>query len=1046
MPSRFSIPVILFVTSVFATAQQIDIPRIELMPNFPQPYEMRDWKSVAHGYDSLVFDLDATGTYLPLTWITSNTVNYPENQAFGLHTVVGTPHTTNAEGINCIPALVGASLNGIDKSNQNGFDYVLASQEWFNRRPSENVYLNNWITSTGNDWWYDTMPNVFFYQLKDLYGDYGDSDFQFESVASRWLEAVVHMGGSAYPWSSGNFNHRAWSLSTMTPNNSGVVEPEAAGSIGWLLYMAYTQSGNDSLRMGAEWSLEYLHNRSTNPSYEIQMPYGAVVAARMNAELGTNYDVDKMLNWCFDITPLRYWGATLGTWGGYDCDGLIGEAQGQGYAFAMNGFQHASALAPLARYDDRYARALGKWILNLANASRLFYPNYLPPENQDSEVWSYEFDPNSYIAHESMREDFMGITPYATGDAVTGGWGLTNLALYGSSHVGYLGALVDTTDVQGILQLDLLATDWFHDEAYPTYLYYNPYDVPSQVSLPLPEGMHDIYDLTSNSIVAAGVNDTAYVSIMEDEARIVAIVPAGGIQSYDLNKLLIDGIIVDYMAGNTTNHPPRIKAFGSPTNLVAAGSALTLYCRAEDREDGNLLSIYWYLNGVQLASTGASVQLTAPADTGMYVVSCLVTDSEGSSIGDSISIHVVTRINNAPVIESLTAETPIVLVNASTNITCSASDPEDAELTYTWSSPQGGILSGSGSIIQWEAPGDVGEYQIICEVSDPDLASDISSISIVVVDSSGGEFGFPQLYLPFDNNVNDYSGHNNAVTVSGATFVPDRGGNANSALHFDGVDDRVQITNTNALNFTEGISVSLWLRVDEFFGREAYPMSHGNWENRWKISITDGGIRWTVKTSAGIRDLDSVTELQLDTYYHVVALYDGTNFDIYMNGVLDQHTTFSGSINPTTLDLTIGQALPGNTQYNFKGIIDDVRLYDYGLSADEILNLYTEPVAIDDRTTMIPMEFYLDPPYPNPFNPSTTIGYGLDEAGHVELTIHDIQGRMVRTMQSSYLPAGQYRIVWNGQTNNQQLVSSGIYFCRLQSRSFTRSVKIIYLR
>lgn len=1046
MPSKIRLAFILLISIVSASAQQIDIPRVELMPNFPQPFEMRDWKGVAQGYDSLVFDLNATGTYLPLSWITSNTSNYPENDAFGLHTVVGTPHTGNAEGINCIPALVGASLIGIDKSSQNGFDYVLASQEWFNRRPSENVYLNNWITSTGNDWWYDTMPNVFFYQLKSLYTNYGDSDFQFESVANRWLEAVVHMGGSAYPWSYGNFNHRAWSLSTMTPNNSGVVEPEAAGSIGWLLYMAYIHSGNDSLRMGAEWSLEYLHNRTTNPSYEIQMPYGAVVAARMNAELGTNYDVDKMLNWCFDITPLRYWGATLGTWGGYDCDGLIGEAQGQGYAFAMNGFQHASALAPLARYDDRYARALGKWILNLANASRLFYPNFLPPENQDSEAWSYEFDPNSYIAHESMREDFMGISPYATGDAVTGGWGATNLALYGSSHVGYLAALVDTTDIPGILQLDLLATDWFHDEAYPTYLYYNPYDVPQQVSVPLPEGIHDIYDLTSNSIIYTGVSDTFPITLMEDGARIIVIVPTGGTQTYELEKLLINDVVVDYSSGIAVNHPPRIKAFGSPATLVESGAALNFYCRAEDREDGNTLSINWFLNGTQMAATGSTIQFTAPADTGVYMISCQVLDSGGTSVGDSTNIHVVTQINSAPTIESITAEHPVLLISSATSITCYATDEDNDELTYSWSSPQGGILSGEGSSVTWGAPADVGEYQISCRVTDPYFQSDSMTIVLQVVDSTGGNFGFPQLYLPFNEDVNDYSGHNNTVTVSGATFVPDRGGNENSALHFDGIDDRVQIINTDELNFNQGISVSLWLKIDEFFDREAYPISHGNWENRWKISITEGKIRWTVKTSSGVRDLDSVTELQVDTYYHVVALYDGSNFDIYINGTLDQHTTFSGNINATTLDLTIGQVLPGNTQYNFKGVIDEVRLYDYGLSSDEIMTLYTEAVAIEGGMSVIPQDFYLAPPYPNPFNPTTTIKFGVVDAGHVELTIHDVQGRVIRSLQSGFVQPGEYSVIWNGQTGDQRLVSSGIYFCTMRSGHFTRSVKIIYLR
>ena len=47
-------------------AQQININRIEQMPNIPSPYEMRDWKEVTAGYDSLVFDLNRSGQYLPL--------------------------------------------------------------------------------------------------------------------------------------------------------------------------------------------------------------------------------------------------------------------------------------------------------------------------------------------------------------------------------------------------------------------------------------------------------------------------------------------------------------------------------------------------------------------------------------------------------------------------------------------------------------------------------------------------------------------------------------------------------------------------------------------------------------------------------------------------------------------------------------------------------------------------------------------------------------------------------------------------------------------
>ena len=189
--------------------QQITISRIEKMPNLPTPYDMRNWKQVAMGFDSLVFNFNKTGTYLPLIWQDGNTINYPGHDRFGLHTVVGTPYPGSAEAINVLPAVIGASLVGINKSNQNGVNWVLMCEEFFNNRPDENVYLNNYVTQSGHDWWYDTMPNVFFYQLYDLYPNAGDFEYQFTMVADRWLEAVVHMGGSDTPWHRPYMNYRA---------------------------------------------------------------------------------------------------------------------------------------------------------------------------------------------------------------------------------------------------------------------------------------------------------------------------------------------------------------------------------------------------------------------------------------------------------------------------------------------------------------------------------------------------------------------------------------------------------------------------------------------------------------------------------------------------------------------------------------------------------------------------------------------------------------------------------------------------------------------
>ena len=98
-----------FVLAPDGQAQQLSINRVDLMPNLPAPYQMRDWKLVAQGYDQFVFDFSKTGTYLPLGWKYSSTVNYPNHGSFGLDTVVGTPRDNDAEAINVLPAVVGAS-------------------------------------------------------------------------------------------------------------------------------------------------------------------------------------------------------------------------------------------------------------------------------------------------------------------------------------------------------------------------------------------------------------------------------------------------------------------------------------------------------------------------------------------------------------------------------------------------------------------------------------------------------------------------------------------------------------------------------------------------------------------------------------------------------------------------------------------------------------------------------------------------------------------------------------------------------------------------
>lgn len=1043
---RVHLAIFLCLACVFNSfAEQIAIARIEQMPNMPSPYEMRDWKQVACGYDSLVFDSDQVGEYLPLIWWQANTVNYPAHLSFGLHTVVGTTYPNSAEAINVLPAVVGASLAGIDKSNQNGHDWALMCEEWFNNRPEEYVYLNHPVTSSGSDWWYDTMPNVFFYQLYDLYPGTGDYDYQFTMVADRWLEAVTAMGGSTTPWQEAYMDYRGWYLASMTPNESGVHEPEAAGAIGWLLFNAYTETGDPAYRRGAEWAMEFLDSRSTNPSYELQLPYGTYLAARMNAELGTAYDVERMVNWCFDVGPLRQWGAIVGNWGGYDCHGLIGEALGNGhYAFAMNCFEQVGALVPLVRYDDRFARAIGKWVLNVANAARLFYPNYLPDENQDSEDWSHEYDPNSYIAHEAMRALWDGFSPYATGDAISGGWGETNLALYGSSHVGILGGIIDTTNVAMVLQLDVLKTDYFCDDAYPTYLYFNPHAVEKAIEIDVGHGPCDIYDAAGNSFLRIGVSGTALFTIPPDAAVLAVVAPANGAITYELDKMLINGIIVDHRSGQPVeNHPPRIKALAGDPETVLSGESTIIYCAAADLDEDDLTYTWWAAAGA-FGGDGDVVTWTAPDSSSDFTITCQVDDGHGGQAIDTVQIEVLESNTHPPVITSLTARPRKIHIGGTSELTCAAEDPDDNGLTYTWSAAVG-AFSGSGQAVTWDAPEVEGDYELTCQVDDGHGGQAAEAIGIRVRDFSDIQTGEIVAFYPFSGNASDESGHGNHGTVSGATLVSDRFGNTNSAYCFDGINDHIRVPNHPSLNFQESITINFWMNLGVFLDGEACALSHGSGEDRWNVSITNERVRWTLRTDhgvdSGIKDLDSESSLDIDTYYNVTVYYDGSDFEIYLNGELDSFSSWSGQILSTAIDLLVGQALPADNSLNFKGVIDDIRIFNYALSVAEIEAFYHDDAAVNRR------KYVLSPNHPNPVRQTTTICFELPERDRVSLRILNAAGHVVlQLIARENLPAGYHTLTWDGKNEQNEDVGSGLYFYRLETDEFTETRKMVVLR
>lgn len=109
----------------------------------------------------------------------------------------------------------------------------------------------------------------------------------------------------------------------------------------------------------------------------------------------------------------------------------------------------------------------------------------------------------------------------------------------------------------------------------------------------------------------------------------------------------------------------------------------------------------------------------------------------------------------------------------------------------------------------------------------------------------------------------------------------------------------------------------------------------------------------------------------------------------------------------------------------------------------EAVRDYATPIEVP---LLIPEDVQLLSNYPNPFNPITTIRYGLPEAAQVTLFIYDIKGRKVRSLIGEQQAAGSYEYQWNGMDDSGQPVSTGLYLTRLQAGSYTKTIKMLYLK
>ena len=525
--------------------EQVSIHRVDSMPDMPETYKMLDWKQKAKMYDQFIFDWNNKSEVGPLIWLDDARRNIDQT-TFGLYTAIkdirqgkDVNYGEFHESLNSLAAILGAGLVGIDKTNQDGYNYVKMVQNYFNSDNGWNIVMNNTTPSVallgggyGRDWWYDVLPNALYYAICDVFPDVDGAEKIQKSIAEQFVKADSVLNG--------NYDYSYFDYAQMKGMVNNIpLQQDAAGGHAYVLLCAYHKFGDPRYLQHSKSAIEALLAQKESRFYEALLPLGVYTAAYLNAVEGANYDVAKLLDWVFDgcKSPAGRtgWGIIVGKWGEYDVSGLQGSiTDSGGYAFLMNSIKPAWPFIPMVKYQPQYAKAIGKWMLNNASACRLFYPGEIDETHQ----WAPELKDITYdnVSYEGLRKtddygkaSLKGVSPVAIGDGpkwIKGNPTESMFSVYSSSPVGILGAIVCQTNVEGILRLDCNVTDFYTEKPYPVYLYYNPHKETKTITYQATQPC-DLFDIVAKEYIAKNIKTNGSVEIPANDARVIVELPAG---------------------------------------------------------------------------------------------------------------------------------------------------------------------------------------------------------------------------------------------------------------------------------------------------------------------------------------------------------------------------------------------------------------------------------------------------------------------------------------------------------------------------------------
>lgn len=202
--------------------------------------------------------------------------------------------------------------------------------------------------------------------------------------------------------------------------------------------------------------------------------------------------------------------------------------------------------------------------------------------------------------------------------------------------------------------------------------------------------------------------------------------------------------------------------------------------------------------------------------------------------------------------------------------------------------------------------------------------------------------GLVALYK-FEGNASDWSTNGNHGLPSNVSLTTNRFGKANAAYRFSGASDSViRVPNSPSLNPSNSLTLAAWVN----FEAEGIISARILMKGRYDLAFSDAGLAerrpgFTVQTPSENLLLTPAPVTQAGKWHFIVGTYDGSTMRLYVDGVQAAETPATGDITPSSSDLIIGQN-SDNGEDIYKGIVDDIRIYNRALSPAEIGELFQE--------------------------------------------------------------------------------------------------------